>query len=447
MYIKLIEPKMEVRPMDSEMKTRMAPPLGLYTIANIVKNECEIKIINENIEELTFNDTPDLVGITVAVDSLPRAIEIAQIYRAKGVKVIAGGIHITTATQYVPSDAFDSLCIGPAESYFSELLKDLDNGELKQTYFCKSDFKAQNLSSPAYELMDKSKYLYCNVICTSRGCPFRCDFCYNSSENRQYLQRPIKDIIADIKAVNSKHIMFVDDNFIGNPAWTRALVRELKNLNIKWNAAVSTNIVTMPDLLCQMRDSGCQGLFIGFESINQNSIEGVHKVQNSVQDYQKIVDLIHSLGIMINASFVFGLDSDTAETFKDTADWIIKNRIETVTSHILTPYPGTKQYEKFLSQGRLITNDLSKYNTSNVVFKPKQMSEKELYDGYLWIYKEVYSWKNILKRLPKSKKQILPFLAFNIFYRKYGKFTDRLCKIVTYKRIGYIGEYVSRYIH
>lgn len=160
-------------------------------------------------------------------------------------------------------------------------------------------------------------------------------------------------------------------------------------LNLKWNAAVSANIVDMPDLLDSMKEAGCQSLFIGFESLNASSINEVHKKQNNIAKYEKLVIEIHRRKIMINASFVFGLDGDTAATFQTTLDWIVKNKIETVTSHILTPYPGTVVYDEFLKNGHIVDYNLSHYNTSYAVFEPKNMTREELYNGYIWIYKHL----------------------------------------------------------
>ena len=209
--------------------------------------------------------------------------------------------------------------------------------------------------------------------------------------------------------------MFIDDNFIGNPKWTMELLKEIKPLKLKWNAAVTSNIVDMPDLLDEMKESGCQSLFIGFESINSKSIDSVHKVQNSVKRYEKLVDEIHKRGIIINGSFVFGLDEDDRSVFKNT----------------------------LLEENRIVDFNLSNYNTAHVVCKPKKMTAEELYEGYLWIYKEVYSFKNIIRRLPKSKKQWIPFLAFNFFYRKFGKVTEVICNIVSYENIGRFFRWVS----
>lgn len=195
-----------------------------------------------------------------------------------------------------------------------------------------------------------------------------------------------------------------------------------------------------------MKDSGCKGLFIGFESINPSSVSGVHKVQNDVAKYEYAVAEIHKRGIMINASFVFGLDSDTKETFQATLDWIVRNRIETVTSHILTPYPGTALHKQMEEEGRLLTRDLGLYDTAHVVMQPKNMTPEELYAGYLWIYDQVYSFKNIMRRIPRSLSQVPAYLMFNFLYRKWGRFTDWLCNKLTYERIGRWGEWLSRYI-
>lgn len=437
MKIKFIQPAMLPRPMDTKLKTRMSPSLALLTLANLTPKEHEVIIENENVEKIDFDEPVDLVAITVTVDVLNRAAAIAKEFQKRGVTVVAGGIHITAdpegTLQY-----FDAICVGMAERVWGRILKDIENHSLKKIYYDMENIAGEEVVSPDYGMIDHNKYLYTNIISTSRGCPFRCDFCYNSCKNvvKTYINRPIDDVIKDIKALKTRHIMFIDDNFIGNPKWTRKLLKEIKPLNLKWNAAVTSNIVDMPELLDEMKELGCQSLFIGFESINSKSIACVHKVQNRVNRYEKLVEEIHKRGIMINASFVFGLDEDDASVFKNTLEWIVKNKIETVTSHILTPYPGTRLYSSFIEENRIVDFNLSHYNTAHVVYKPKNMTAEELYNGYLWIYKEVYSLKNIIKRLPTSKKQWIPFLSFNLFYRKFGKLTEVLCTLLSFKHIG-----------
>ncbi len=446
MKVKLIQPKMIKRPMDTELKIRLSPHLGLLTIANIIRNDCEVSIENENITALDFNDSPDIVGIAITLDVLPRAMEIAEVYRAKGVTVIAGGIHVTTAFDTIPEDVFDVLCIGFAENTWPDIIKDYKANHLKSVYISKPLKDGSEIVAPAYDLLNKDEYLYCNIVHTSRSCPFGCDFCYNSSGRHQYINRNIDDVIRDIKILNVKHIMFVDDNFIGNIAWTTEFLKRIKPLNLTWNAAVTMNITKYPELLDLMQETGCKSLFIGFESINTQSLSSVHKIQNRTEEYELLISELHKRGIMVNGSFVFGLDGDTKETFKATLDWIIKQKIETITSHILTPYPGTKFYKKMADENRITDFDLAKYNTSHVVFKPIGMTPEELYNGYLWIYEELYSFKNIIKRMPLDKRRVLSYLTFNCFYRKLGNYTTYVCQKLSYKTVGFYSEKMSRYL-
>lgn len=435
---------MNKRPMDTELKVRMSPPLGLLTIANMFYKEHTVIIENENIRDINFDEKVDVVGITVTVDVLPHAITVAKRFQEKHVPVIAGGIHITAVPEkYL--DYFDALSIGMAETTWPNIMKDIEKNQLKKSYYCNTKMSGSDIVAPAYHLIDKKDYLYSNIISTSRGCPYTCDFCYNSCNaySHVYLNRPIKDVLADIKTIGKKHIMFIDDNFIGNPTWTREFLKAIKPLKIKWNAAVSANICTLPDLLDEMAKTGCKSLFIGFESINKESLHKVHKKQNNVDQFEKVVTELHKRHIMINASFVFGLDGDTVDTFQSTLKWIVDHKIETVTSHILTPYPGTKLYDEMLHAGRIIDHDLSKYNTAHVVFQPKNMTPEELYNGYLTMYKEIYRFKNIIKRLPKNKKQIMPYLAFNLLYRKFGKMSEKLCQLVSFEKLGQAGEWLA----
>lgn len=438
----LIQPMMRRRPMDTSLKTRMSPSLGLLTVAQSIRNECEIEFINENVgDRINYEVKSDIVGITVTVDSLPRAIDIAKAYRKRGIKVVAGGIQITCC----PDSAkgyFDVLCIGFAEGTWPEIIKDYKRGNLKEAYSC-IKISSEEILSPAYDLLDYRKYLYVNVVSASRGCPFKCEFCYNSAKNIRdsFVNRKIEDVLSDIKALKRKHIMFIDDNFIGNPKWTKEFLERIKPMKIKWNAAVSTNVADIPGMLDLMKESGCQGLFIGFESLNEDSLKTAHKGQNNVAKYEWIISEIHKRGIMINASFVFGLDDDDETTFHRTLEWIVENKIETVTSHILTPYPGTAQHTRMKEEGRITSYVQENYTTSEVVYTPKKLTPERLKAGYLKIYEDIYSFKNIFKRLPSY--QIPGYLLFNFAYRKYGRLTEKICELFGYNRIGFVCEKLS----
>jgi radical SAM superfamily enzyme YgiQ (UPF0313 family) len=428
MKIRLISPRMTLRPMDSEFKRVMSPSLSLLTVASLTPPEHDVEIADENIAPLRFDNAPDLVGINVNVDTSIRAYKIAQMYRQKGIPVILGGIHVSTNPEEGLQYA-DSVCIGNAENIWNTVLADLKHKKLKQRYQNNTLTDLSIASKLRWNLVPTHRYLVTNIISSSRGCPFRCDFCYNSSNYMKgYQTRPVENIVEEIKALKTKQVMFIDDNFMGNISSTNALLKAIEPMQLIWHAAVPTNLVEHLDLLDQMAQTGCHSLFIGFESINTNSIKSVNKKQNHVESYEKLIREIHHRNIMVNASMVFGMDHDDAEVFDKTLNWLIRNKVETMTAHILTPYPGTKLFNQLKSEGRITDMDWSHYNTSNVVFKPKHMTAEQLREGYLKIYKDFYSLKNILKRLPTEKKRRRAYLLFNLGYRKYGKIAASVIK-------------------
>ncbi len=441
MKILLIQPKMNKRPMDTDLKTHMSPSLALLTLISLTPGEHEVNMINENMEEIDYHCGADLVGMTITLDVMPRAIKIAGHFRRLGIPVIAGGIHATCS----PDECFphfDAVCIGAAERVWARIIEEAAQDRLQRVYHDMEDFRGDEIVSPAYSKTDKSRYLYSNIVTTSRGCPNRCDFCYNSCQNRFYIRRPIKDVLRDIKSLGTRHVLFIDDNFSGAPSYTHELLGYLQGMNLKWSAAVTTKIADHPDLLDLMAETGCQSLFIGFESINNSSLQGVNK-DNRFEKYERLITEIHSRGIMINASMVFGLDGDKPDVFRRTLDWLVKNKIETLTSHILTPYPGTKLYRRMKEEGRITDYDLSKYNTSHVVYQPKEMTADELYEGYLWIYRKFYSFYNIWRRMPEHGAQRKSYLLFNLFYRKFGRATSALTRIIPRRAIGRLAAQLS----
>jgi len=441
MNILLIQPKMTKRPMDTELKTRMAPPLALLTLIGLTPEEHQATMVNENVEEIDFSSPADLVGITVTLDVLPRACRIAERFRERGVPVVAGGIHVTCSPeQCLPY--FDALCVGAAERVWARMIRDASRRALEKVYCDMEDFRGEEIASPRYDAIDKRRYLYTNVVTTSRGCPNCCDFCYNSCRNRTYVRRPIAAVLRDIQALGTRHVLFIDDNFIGSPAYTRELLAAISGLGLKWSAAVTAGILRYPDLLDQMAATGCQSLFIGFESINDAALRGVHK-HNHAEQYAELAEALHSRGIMINASMVFGLDGDGAGVFADTLAWLEENRIETLTSHILTPYPGTALYCRMEADGRIVHRDLSRYNTAQVVFKPRDMTAEQLSQGYLWMYRQFYSFRSILRRMPAQKKQRASYLLFNLLYRKFGKFTAALARVIPLRTLGRLAARIS----
>ncbi|MBF0376532.1 MAG: radical SAM protein [Desulfamplus sp.] len=442
--IKLVSPKMSLRPMDTDLKRLLSPSLSLLSLASLTPNEYEVIIEDENIKSIDYSEPADLVGITVNVDTAKRAYEISKRFREKGVKVILGGIHVSASPEESKKHS-DSICIGEGIYVWNDVLKDLKTGNLKRIYCRKNNSERYELPTMNWEFINRNNYLYTNIITASKGCPYCCDFCYNSCEyiDKQYKMRNMADLVNEIERHETKHIMFIDDNLIGNIEWTKKLLRHIKHLNLSWNGAVSANIGNHPELLDMMKETGCKSLFIGFETINNASLMNVNKKQNRAESYEKTIKEIHEREIMINASIVFGFDNDHSNVFSQTVTWLVENKISTMTAHILTPYPGTVLFKKLEKEKRIISYDWNLYNTSNVVFKPRHMTEDELYNGYIWAYNQFYSLQNIFKRIPDAKNQIAPYLLFNLFYRKYGKITCQMTKFGLLNKIGKLARKLS----
>lgn len=424
MHIHLISPRMSRRPMDSDWKLRMSPPLALLTVAALTPPEHRVTLNDENIECTRWNLHPDLVGISVKADTFTRACELATGWQQRGVPVVFGGIHPTVCPDNCAPCA-DALVIGEAEPVWAALLADLAAGRLQPRYQAAAPADMVTVPPPRGELLRAGKYLFNNTLTISRGCPWQCDFCYSSSPNlpRGHRVKPLDHILAEIRALGTDHVMFIDDNFIGSPGRARELIAALKPLELTWHAAVSADIGQRLDLLDQMAATGCKSLFIGFETVNQANLRGCRKSQNRVAAYDTTLREIHARGIMVNASIVFGFDEDGPEVFADTVDWLERNRVATMTAHILTPYPGTRLHQRLLAEGRILEYDLRRYNTAYAVFRPARMSAAELEAGYRWAYRHFYSWRSIWRRQPKVAAQQLAFWEFNLFYRKFGKLT------------------------
>jgi radical SAM superfamily enzyme YgiQ (UPF0313 family) len=430
--------------MDSAFKAAMAPPLSLLVLGALTPNQHSVTVIDENVQHLKLHDTPDCVGITVKVDTLPQAELIASHYRARGIPVIMGGIHPTACPEDCIKHA-DSVVVGEAETIWPKLLEDLQNNRLQKVYRNSEPPDMNKIPIPRYELINQQRYLFTNTIRIGRGCPWRCDFCYNSSPNieNRYRTKSIPQIMREIENLGTDHVMFIDDNFIGNPTFTRQLLPKLADMNLTWHAAVSADINRHQGLIADMAASGCKSLFIGFESINANSLKCCHKVQNKAERYNQLVEEIHANNMMINASLVFGFDSDDETVFDSSLQWLIEHKIATMTAHILTPYPGTRLYTDLLKQGRITDHDLSHYNTSQVVFRPAGMSARTLEQGYRSIYRNFYSWKSILQRMPDTSTQRLAYLQFALFYRKFGKITSLAGKAMGMRRMAQLARRIA----
>jgi radical SAM superfamily enzyme YgiQ (UPF0313 family) len=239
-----------------------------------------------------------------------------------------------------------------------------------------------------------------NSIVVSRGCPHVCDFCYKEAffqGGRSFYTQTVDAALGEIDRLPGRHLYFLDDHLFGNRRFALALFEGMRGMGRLWQAAGTVNAVLAPELLERAVDAGLRSLFVGFETLTEANLVEQRKYQNLRQDYQAAIRRLHQLGVMINGSFVFGMDGDDASVFQRTVDWAVEQGIETATFHILTPYPGTALYNRIAAQGRLTTADWERYDTRHAVFQPARMTGEELERGYWRAYNDFYRWESLLQ--------------------------------------------------
>jgi radical SAM superfamily enzyme YgiQ (UPF0313 family) len=401
----LINPAQHFKPNLASILRLPAASLGY--IAALTPPDWEIKIADENIEPLTFEDA-DLVGLTAYTCNVSRAYEISQEYRRKGVKTVIGGVHVSMlydeAIRFV-----DSVVMGEAESVWPNLIHDFEQGELKNSYKGER-ISLENQVKPRRDLYSK-KYRLLSVE-TSRGCPNDCEFCSVTAFNGHlYRQRPVEQVLDELENLGTKYFFFSDDNILGHgsQAEERAirLFRGMADRGIKkqWGCYVGIDFANNPEVLRYAKKAGCLGVFIGLESVNEESLQGMHKVRNlrvGVKNYKEVIKKIHGHGIGILGSFVLGSDGDRVDVFDRTTEFILDSKIDATQLSILNPLPGTRLYKRFQQENRLLrTNfpdDWKYYDFTNVLFKPKHMTPEELGEGVAQMYMNLNSRATALKR-------------------------------------------------
>jgi radical SAM superfamily enzyme YgiQ (UPF0313 family) len=250
------------------------------------------------------------------------------------------------------------------------------------------------------DLIKRHLYLVPNSIVVSRGCPHVCDFCYKEAFFRggtSFYTQAVDDALAEIDRLPGRHLYFLDDHLFGNPHFAAALFAGMRGMGRLWQAASTVNAVLRPHLLEAAVASGLRSLFVGFETLNPTNLQAQHKYQNLNRDYTAAIRRLHDLGVMVNASFVFGMDDDDADVFDRTVEWAITQGIETATFHILTPYPSTVLYQRMEAEGRLLHRDWNLYDTRHVVYRPRRLDPITLEQGYWRAYREFYRWPAIVR--------------------------------------------------
>ncbi len=422
MKLELIAPATQA---DSrKRKKSLIPPLGLTMVAALTPPEVEVSLTDENVTPIDFQKETDLVGITALTVTAQRAYEIADTFRARGVKVVLGGIHPSMLPEEAKQHA-DAVVIGEAEGIWPNVIKDFRANKLQRIYQQHERPSLIGLPIPRRDLFAKGAYFVNNTIATTRGCPYSCSFCtVTSFFGHTYRCRPIEEILKEIETFDQrKFIAFVDDNIVGNPKFAKELFRALIPYKIKWVSQASVTVAKDDELLKLAAASGCISLFIGFESILPANLEAVHKKINVVDEYENVIRKIHSYGIAIHGFFIFGLDEDNEDVFRRTVRFAQKMRLETAQFDFLTPYPGTAVYESLDKAGRIVTKDWRRYGY-DLVFEPKLMSPERLQKGHDWAWCEFYSLPSIWQRLGLIHRHPGMFWIANLAYRAHwrGKF-------------------------
>jgi radical SAM superfamily enzyme YgiQ (UPF0313 family) len=464
MKIKMILPALtEAKsPFFRPIKYSLFPPLGLATLAAYLPAHWDVEIVDEHVEDISLDDEPDVVVIQVYITNAYRAYALADHYRARGAYVCLGGLHVTSLPEEAAAHA-DTIFLGPGEDTWPQFLADFQTWFPKPVYVSR-ERSLEGAPAPRRDLIKRQLYLVPNSIVVSRGCPHRCDFCYKEAffkGGKSFYTQRVDAALAEIDALPGKHLYFLDDHLFGNPRFAEALFEGMRGMGRVWQAAATVNSVLRPGLLEKASEAGLRSLFIGFETLHAGNLQNQHKPQNLIghgstrisridnkgqnsvdprhqrhvsddpcTNYERAIKRLHDLGVMVNASFVFGMDHDDESIFDRTVAWAIEQSLETATFHILTPYPGTALYEQMKTQRRLTNHNWDDYDTRHVVFQPAHMSVETLETGYWGAYRDFYRWGSILQsaNAKNTWQQRVRHLAYSGGWKKFEPFWDLVIK-------------------
>jgi radical SAM superfamily enzyme YgiQ (UPF0313 family) len=380
------------------------PNLGLPILAALSPPDVEISITDDLLTPIDLEKDlkeVDLVGITVLTKTALRAYEIADGYRKKGIPVVLGGIHPTALPEEAKEHA-DSVVMGEAEEVWPSLIEDFRIGNLKSFYRQERFTELSKIPRPRREILPRKGYFPLDVIQATRGCPFRCEFCsVRKFFGDTYRFRPISEVVEEMKTLRHRLIMFNDDNIIGNPFYSKELLKALIPLKKKWIGQASLSGLRDAENVALLAKSGCIGLLIGFESLSKSNLIQSQKYQNDPTEYREVIHTLHRFGITIWGSFIFGFDEDDPSIFEETVAFAIQTKLFSVVFALLTPYPETAFYQRVKEEGRLVQDQwwlLERQEESAPFFIPKKMSSEVLREGWKRAWKEFYSFPSIWKR-------------------------------------------------
>jgi len=409
----------------------LTPSLALTSFAGITPVNWRVEYWDENLLQgrPPSRPMPQVVGITVHLTFARRAYELAAWYRARGAKVIFGGLHVLSCTEECAPHA-DALALGDGVQLWPRILRDIENNSLQPRYAATYENDYCDDPPPRRSILPRRSFLTTTSLIATRGCHNRCGFCYLATEGLRmpYRMRRPQQVVDEFVADRQPYAVFIDNNLGSRRDYLRELCAALRPLNKIWSAAVTIDVTDDPSLIRDMALAGCTGVFIGFESLSDDNLAEAHKKTPKTCDYARRVRILHDYGIQVNGSFVLGFDHDRKDVFARTAEWIEENRLECATFHILTPYPATPLFRQMEAQGRILHRDWSLYDTGHAVFQPKHMTPEELERGYAWIYQRLFSHASIWRRRPEDLQAVPLYLAMSYLYKRSNRFWHLLIK-------------------
>lgn len=420
--ITFILPAIGKKPETAYIKTWKMEPLTIATLKALTPSDIETEFFDDRLELINYDTQTDLVVISVETYTASRAYQIANKFRQRGITVVMGGYHPTLLPDEAESYA-DCIVIGNAEEVWDELLTDVKAGNFKKRYKGCSRF---NNLLPDRSIYKDKKYLPISLVETGRGCPFGCGFCAISSYYKStYYPREISNIMADIEQSQNKYVFFVDDNVVANAEYSIKLFNEIKNLNIRWTSQGSLTLAKNRELLRTMKKSGCDVILIGFESLEESNLEQMKKEWNyKLGERDELVKIIHDEGISIYATFVFGFDYDTPQSFEKALEFSLKHDFYFTAFNHLLPFPGTQLYDRLKAENRLIKEKWwiePNYKYGDIPYLPKTMSPEELSERCAGIRRDFFRYSSIFKRgIKLLQRNANPLLSYIFFSQNFN---------------------------
>jgi radical SAM superfamily enzyme YgiQ (UPF0313 family) len=423
MRIQLIIPRDLTYRVDGGLfnRTNSYPALTLTTLAALVPDdiEADISLLDEGVDATPIDFSADLIGISVLSAAAPRAYEIARQARSHGVHVVLGGYHVTNCPEEAAVNA-DTIFVGPAEDTWPRFLSDWQAGRSAERYETHKLPQLAGQPWPRRDLLKRGAYLPYATLFASRGCACQCSFCNVSQHLRgRRLQRPVREVIAEIEALHTRKVIFLDPYFHGDREYARQLMLALRDLRLRWGCLTCVGVGNDPETLRLMQDSGCLGVLVGFESLCNLSLQEMSKPVHDIQGYMSAVAGFRDHGMSVLGCFVFGFDHDTPDIFQRTVDFVEQSGMDLARYAVLTPFPGTPLFAQMEAQGRIISRDLQDYDCQHVVFQPRGMSVAQLQKGYQYAWLQTYRTWAIARRIWRAGANHGLALLSNISMARY----------------------------